>query len=141
VPTNNLSGKERGLEMAKRNEKMKRVLLAIFFCLLLSGTANAQSSMVLWEQVQVMEVKNGALSENSNWKLLGASLTYEKCIETQKRVFEVRQNDYTALKESFPKMEIWTTPYKAITIRSSLEPTLISNILHCLPGTTDPRKQ
>jgi ABC-type uncharacterized transport system auxiliary subunit len=136
---NSLSEKERGPEMAKRNEKMKRILLAVFFCLLMSGTARAQSGLVLWEQVQVMEVKNGALSENSQWTLLKAAPTPEQCIEAQRRAFEVRKNEYTVLKGSKPWMEIFTTPHTAITTRSSLEPTLISNIFHCLPGTTDPR--
>jgi hypothetical protein len=136
---NNLSGKERGLEMAKMNEKMKRVLLAIFFCLLMSGTARAQADLVLWEQVQVMEVKNGALSENSQWKLLGASLTYERCTEAERQVFEVRKNDYAALKDSFPQMQMWTAPDKSITVRLGLERSLISSVFHCLPGTTDPR--
>ena len=138
---NNLLGKKGGLEMAKNNEKTKRILLAIFFCLLMSSTANAKTARVLWEMVQVMEIENGTLSENSQWTFLGAAPTYEQCIEAQRRVFEVRNNDYRTLKESKPNMEIWTTPYKAITIRSSLEPILISNICHCLPGTIDPRKR
>ena len=136
---NNLSGKERGLEMAKRNDVMKRLLLAIFFCLLMSGTADAQAGRVLWEQVQVMEVKNGALSQNSQWKLLGASLTYEQCTESQRQVFEVRKSDYTALKDSFPQLQIWTAPDRSITVRLGLERSLISSVFHCLPGTTDPR--
>lgn len=127
--------------MPQRNKKMKQVLLALFFCLLMSGTANAQSGLVLWEQVQVMEIKNGALSENSQWTLLGAAPTPEQCIEAQRRVFEVRKNDYLALKGSKPWMVIFTTPYKCITTRQGLEPTLISNIFYCLPYTTDPRKQ
>ena len=137
---NNLSRKERGLEMANKNEKMKRLLLAMFFCLLMSSTANAQSARVLWETVQVMEIENGTLSENSQWTLLGAAPSDVQCIEAQRRVFEVRNNDYRTLRESKPNMEIWTTPYRAITVRSSLEPTLISNIFYCLPDTIDPRK-
>jgi len=137
---NNLSGKERGLEMAKRNKIMKRFLLATFFCLIMSGTANAQAGLVLWEQVQVMEVKNGALSQNSQWKLLGASLTYEQCTEAQRQVFEVRKSDYAALKDSFPQMQIWTAPDKSITVRLGLERSLVSSVFHCLPDTTDPRK-
>jgi len=127
--------------MAKKNEKMKRVLLAIFSCLLMSSTANAQSAMVLWEQVQVMEIKDGTLSENSQWTSLRAAPTYEQCIEAQIRAFEVRRNVCTALKDSNPTMEIWTTPYKSTTIQWSLEPTLISNIFYCLPDTIDPRKR
>lgn len=136
---NNLWGKERGLGMAKKNERMKRVFLAVFFCLLMSGTSNAQSPRVLWEQVQVMEIKHGTLSENSQWTLLKAAPTPEQCVEAQRQVFEVRKTEYAVLKGSQPWMEIFTNPYKSITIRSSLEPTLISNIFHCLPGTTDPR--
>ena len=138
---NNLSEKERGLAMAKKNEKLKGILLAIFFCLLVTSTANAQSARVLWETVQVMEIKDGTLSENLQWTLLGAAPTDVQCTEAQRRVFEVRNNDYRTLKESKPNMEIWTTPYRAITIRSSLEPTLVSNIFYCLPDTIDPRKQ
>ena len=126
--------------MAKKNEKMKQVLLAIFF-LLMSSTANAQSPRVLWEQVQVMEIKDGTLSENSQWILLEAAPTPEQCIEAQKRVFELRKNNYLVLKGSKPWMEIFTNPYKSITIRTSLEPTLISNIFDCLPDTADPRKR
>ena len=126
--------------MAKMNEIMKRVLLAIFFCLLMSGTARAQSSMILWEQVQVLEVKNGALSENSQWTLLKAAPTYDQCTEAQRQVFEVRKNDYTALKDSFPQMQIWTASDKSTTVQLSSERSLISSIFHCLPGTTDPRK-
>ena len=126
--------------MAKMNEEMKRVLLAIFFCLLMSGTANAQAGLVLWEQVQVMEVKNGALSQNSQWKLLGASLTYEQCTEAQRQVFEVRKSDYAALKDSFPQMQVWTASDRSITVRLGLERSLISSVFHCLPDTTDPRK-
>jgi hypothetical protein len=137
---NDLSEKERGLEMAKRNEIMKRILLAVFFCLLMSGTARAQSGLVLWEQVQVMEVKNGALSENSQWTLLEIAPTYEQCTEAQRRVFEARKNDYTAMKDSFPQMQVWTAPGKSITVRLGLERSLISSVFHCLPGTTDPRK-
>jgi len=136
---NNLSGKERGLEMEQRNEIMKRILLAIFFSLLLSGTANAQAGLVLWEQVQVMEVKNGALSQNSQWKLLGASLTYEQCTEAQRQVFEVRKSDYAALKDSFPQMQVWTASDRSITVRLGLERNLTSSIFHCLPDTTNPR--
>jgi len=127
--------------MAKKNEKPKRVLLAIFFCLLMSSTATAQSPRALWEQVQVMEIKNGTLHENSQWTLLEVAPTPEQCIEAQKRVFEVRKNDYLVLKGSKPWTEIFTTPYKSITIRTSLEPTLISNIFDCLPDTADPRKR
>jgi ABC-type uncharacterized transport system auxiliary subunit len=137
---NNLSGKERGLEMAKRNRIMRRFLLAIFFCLLMSGTANAQAGLVLWEQVQVMEVKNGTLSENSQWTLLKAAPTPEQCIEAQRRVFEVRKTDYTVLKDSFPQMQIWTAPGKSITVRLGSERSLISSVFHCLPDSTDPRK-
>ena len=137
---NNLSGKERGLEMAKRNKIMKRFLLATFFCLIMSGTANAQAGLVLWEQVQVMEVKNGALSQNSQWKLLGASLTYEQCTEAQRQVFEVRKSDYAALKDSFAQMQVWTASDRSITVRLGLERSLISSVFHCLPDTTDPRK-
>jgi hypothetical protein len=136
---NSLSGKESGLEMAKRNDVMKRLLLAIFFCLLMSGTANAQAGLVLWEQVQVMEVKNGAFSENSQWKFLGASLTNERCTEAQRQLFEVRKNDYAALKDSFPQMQMWTASDKSITVRLGLERSLVSSVFHCLPGTTDPR--
>jgi ABC-type uncharacterized transport system auxiliary subunit len=138
---NNLWGKERGLGMAKKNKKRNRVVLAIFFCLVMSSTANAQSPRVLWEQVQVMEIKQGTLSENSQWTLLKAAPTLEQCIEAQRQVFEVRKNEYAVLKGSQPWMEIFTNPYKSITIRSSLEPTLISNIFDCLPDTADPRKQ
>ena len=127
--------------MAKKNEKMKRVSLAILSFLLMSSTANAQSGMVLWEEKQVMEIKNGTLSENSQWTLLEAAPTPEQCIEAQKRVFEVRKNNYLVLKGSKPWMEVFTTPYKSVTIRTSLEPTLISNIFDCLPDTSDPRKQ
>ena len=128
--------------MAKKNEKMIQVLSAIFFCLLISSTANAQSPRVLWEQVQVMEInKQGTLSENSEWTPLEATQTHAQCIEAQKRVFEVRKNDYLVLKGSKPWTEIFTTPYKSITIRTSLEPTLISNIFDCLPDTADPRKR
>ena len=126
--------------MTKRNEIMKRVLLAIFFCLLMSGTANAQAGLVLWEQVQVMEVKNGALSENSEWKPLEVAPTYERCTEAERQVFEVRKNDYTGLKDSFSQMQIWTAPDKSITVQLGLERSLISSVFHCLPGTTDPRK-
>jgi hypothetical protein len=125
--------------MAKENEKMKRILLAISFCILMSSTAYAQSPRVLWERVQVMEITHGTLTDNSQWTLLEAAPTAEKCIEAQRRVFEVRKNDYTALKDSLPQMQIWTTPYKSITTQSGLEPALISNIFYCLPDTSDPR--
>lgn len=130
-----------GLEMAKKNEKMKKVFLAIFFCLLISSKANAQSARVLWEQVQVMEIKHGTLSENSQWTLLKAAPTPEQCIEAQRQVFEVRKNEYAVLKGSQSWMEIFANPYKSITIRPSLEPTLISNIFDCLPDTIDPRRR
>ncbi len=126
--------------MVQRTERMIRVLLAILCCLLMAGTASAQAGLVLWEQVQVMEIKNGALGENSQWTLLEVSPTYEQCAEAQKQVFEVRKNDYTALKDSFPQMQIWTAPDKSITVRLGLERSLISSIFHCLPDTTDPRK-
>jgi hypothetical protein len=125
--------------MTQRNEKMKRILFAIVLCLLLSGTANAQAGLVLWEQVQVMEVKSGALTENSQWTLLKTVTTYEQCTEAQRQVFEVRKNDYTALKDSFPQMQIWTAPDKSITVRLGLERSLTSSIFHCLPDTTNPR--
>jgi len=127
--------------MAKKNEKMILVLSAIFFFLLIGSTANAQSPRVLWEQVQVMEIKQGILSEDSQWTLLKAAPTPEQCIEAQRQVFEVRKNEYTSLKGSQPWMEIFTNPYKSITIRSSLERILISNIFDCLPDTTDPRRR
>jgi hypothetical protein len=136
---NDLSEKGRGLEMTQRNEKKKRILFAIVLCLLLSGTANAQAGLVLWEQVQVMEVKSGALTENSQWTLLKTVTTYEQCTEAQRQVFEVRKNDYTALKDSFPQMQIWTAPDKSITVRLGLERSLTSSIFHCLPDTTNPR--
>jgi hypothetical protein len=88
-----------------------------------------------------MEVKNGTLSENSQWTLLNTAPTLEQCIEAQRQVFEERKNEHIALKGSQPWMEIFTNPYKSITIRSSLEPTLISNIFYCLPDTIDPRKR
>jgi hypothetical protein len=138
---NNLSGKERGLEMAQRNKKMKRVLLAMIFSLLMSSAANAEPARVLWEQVQVMEIKNGTLSENSVWKLLEVTPTAEQCIEAEKQVLEVRKNDYSALKDSYPQMQLCTTPDKSITVRLGLEPSLISSIFHCLPDATDPRKR
>jgi hypothetical protein len=88
-----------------------------------------------------MEIKNGALSENSEWKLLEVTPTAEQCTEAEKQVFEVRKNDYTALKNSFPQMQICTTPGNSITVRLSLEPSLLSSIFHCLPDTMDPRKR
>jgi ABC-type uncharacterized transport system auxiliary subunit len=136
----NLSRQERGLEMAQKNEKVKQVLLAVLLCLFMSGTAIAQTGPVLWEQVQVMEVKDGALNENSQWTLLKATPTYEQCTEAQRQVLEVKKSDYTALKDSFPQMQIWTTPDKSITVQLGSEPSLISNIFHCLPGTADPRR-
>jgi hypothetical protein len=136
---NNLSGKERRLEMAKWNERMKRVLLVIFSFLLMSGSASAQSNVVLWEQIQVMEVENGALSENSQWRLLEVAPTYEQGKAAQRQVFESRKSEYTALKEWFPQMQIWTTPDKSVTVQLGSAPRLISRIFHCLPGTADPR--
>jgi len=138
---NNLSVKERGREMAQRNEKMRGVLLAIFFCLLMSGTANAQSGLILWEQVQVMEIDHGTLSENSEWKLLEVTPTAERCTEAQKQVFEVRKSGYEALKDSFHQMQLCATPGKAITVRLGVEPSLISSVFYCLPDTMDPRKR
>jgi hypothetical protein len=135
-----LWGKERGLEMAKKNEKIGPVLLAIFFCLLMNSTANAQNAVILWEKVQVMEIKEGALTENSQWTLLKAAPTYGECVGAQRQVFEARKTDYLALRDSNPEMEVWTTPYKAVTVQLSLEPSLISNIFYCLPDTIDPRK-
>jgi hypothetical protein len=135
----NLWGKERGMEVAKKNEKIRRVWLAIFFCLLMSSTANAQNAVLLWEKVLVMEIKEGTLSENSQWTLLKAAPTYEQCIEAQRQVFEIRKTNYMALKDSRPEMEVWTTPYKAVTVQLSLDPNLISNIFYCLPDTIDPR--
>jgi hypothetical protein len=131
---------ERGLEMVRKNEKIKGVLLAIFFCLLMSSTANAQNAVLLWEKVLVMEIKEGALNENSQWTLLKAAPTYEQCTEAQRQVFEARKTDYLALKDSTPEMEVWTTPNKAVTVQLSSEPRLISNIFYCLPGTIDPGK-
>jgi hypothetical protein len=65
--------------MARKNEKIKGVLLAIFLCLLMGTTANAQEAVLLWEKVLVMEIKDGALSENSQWTLLKAAPTYGMC--------------------------------------------------------------
>jgi hypothetical protein len=126
--------------MAKKKEKMELVLLAMFFCLLLSNTANAQNAVLLWKKVLVIEIKDGALSENSQWTLLKAASTYEQCTEAQRQVFEARKTDYLALKDVTPGMEVWTTPYQAVTVQLSLEPSLISNIFYCLPDTIDPRK-
>jgi hypothetical protein len=126
--------------MARKNEKIKRVLLAIFFCLLMSSTANAQNAVLLWEKVLVMEIKEGTLSENSQWTLLKAAPTNEQCEEAQRQVLEVRKTDYIALRDSKPEIEVWATPYKAVTVQLSSEPSLISNIFYCLPDTIDPRK-
>jgi hypothetical protein len=126
--------------MAKKKEKMELVLLAMFFCLLLSNTANAQNAVLLWKKVLVIEIKDGALSENSQWTLLKAAPTYEACIEAEGQVFEARKADYLALKDSNPEIEAWTTPYKALTVQLSSEPSLISDIFYCLPDTIDPRK-
>jgi hypothetical protein len=126
--------------MARKNEKIKGVLLAIFLCLLMGTTANAQEAVLLWEKVLVMEIKDGALSENSQWTLLKAAPTYEQCTEAQRQVFEASKTDYLTLKGSNPEMEVWTTPYKAVTVQSSLEPSIISNVYYCLPDTIDPRK-
>jgi hypothetical protein len=96
--------------------------------------------VLLWKKVLVIEIKEGALSENSQWTLLGAAPTHEACIEAQRQVFEARKTDYLALKDSNPEMEVWTTPYKAVTVQLSSEPSLISHIFYCLPDTFDPRK-
>jgi hypothetical protein len=126
--------------MARKNKKIKRVLLAIFFCLLMSNTANAPNAVLLWEKMLMIEIKEGALRENSQWTLLKAAPTYEGCIEAQRQVFEVRKTDNMALKDSKPEMEVWTTPYKAVTVQLSLEPSLISYVFYCLPNTIDPRE-
>jgi hypothetical protein len=131
---------KRGLEMVRKNEKIKGVLLAIFFCLLMSSTANAQNAVLLWEKVLVIEIKEGALSENSQWMLLKAAPTYDQCIEAQRQVFEARNTEYSTLRHSKPEMEVWITPYKAVTVQLSSEPSLISNIFYCLPNTIDPRR-
>jgi hypothetical protein len=128
------------LEMARKNEKIKGVLLAIFFCLLMNNTANAQNAVLLWEKMLVMEIKEGTLRENSQWTLLKAAQTYERCIEAQRQVFEMRKTDNMALKDSKPEMQVWTTPYKAVTVKLSLEPSLISYIFYCLPDTIEPRE-
>ena len=126
--------------MARKNEKIRGILLAIFLCLLMGSTANAQDAVLLWEKVQVTEIKDGALSENSQWTLLKAAPTYEECTEAQRQVFEARKTDYLTLKDSKPEMEVWTTPYKAVTVQMSSEPSLISSIFYCLSDTFDPRK-
>jgi hypothetical protein len=126
--------------MARKNEKIGEVLLAIALYLLMGSTANAQNAALLWEKVVVMEIKDGGLSENSQWTLLKAAPTYEQCTEAQRQVFEARKTDYLALKDSTPEMEVWTTPYEAVTVQLSSEPRLISNIFYCLSNTFDPRK-
>ena len=135
-----LWGKERGLEMEKKKEKIELVLLAIFFCLLLSSTANAQNAVVLWKKVLVIEIKEGTLSETSQWTLLKAAPTYEECMDARRQVFEAEKTDYLALKDSNPEMKVWTTPYKAVTVQLSSEPSLISDIFYCLSDTFDQRE-
>jgi hypothetical protein len=126
--------------MGKKKKETGLVLLAIFFCLLVSSRANAQSAVLLWEKVLVMEIKAGALNENSQWTPLKTAPTYDQCIEAQRQVFEARKTDYLALRHSQPEMEVWTTPYKAVTVQLSSEPSLISSIFYCLPNTIDPRR-
>jgi hypothetical protein len=126
--------------MARKNEKITVILLAIFLCLLMGSTANAQNAVLLWEKVLVMQIKDGALKENSQWTLLKASPTYGQCSEAQKQVFQQCKSLYLAVKGFNPEMEVWTTPYEAVTVQLSSKPTLISNIFYCLPDTTDPRK-
>ena len=126
--------------MARKNEKIGEVLLAIALCLLMGSTANAQNAVLLWEKVVVMEIKDGGLGENSQWTFLKAAPTYEQCTEAQRQVFEARKTDYLALKDSTPEMEVWTTPYEAVTVQLSSEPRLISNIFYCISNTFDPRK-
>jgi hypothetical protein len=126
--------------MARKNEKIRGILLAIFFCLIMSSTANAQNAVLLWQKVLVMQIKDGALSENSQWTLLKAAPTYGQCTEAQRQVFQQCKSVYLAVKGSNPEMQVWTTPYEAVTVQLSSKPRLISNIFYCIPDTTDPRK-
>ena len=127
--------------MVRKIEKIKRVFLAVSFCLLMSSTATAQDAVLLWEKVLAIEIKEGTLSENSQWTVLKVLPTDKQCGEAQRQILEVRKAEYIASKDSKPEMEAWITPYKAVTVQWGSEPSLISNIFYCLPDTIDPRKR
>jgi len=96
---------------------MKRILLAIIFCLFVSSIANAECAWVLWEG------RDKNIGSDTIWTIESAFPSYKLCTDRIKNICGTASMDdssYTCAKFNFLGYAAWY--YK------------------CLPDTIDPRK-
>ena len=118
---------------------MKRILLAIIFCLFVSGVANAQCAWVLWEKWEVAGIKDGKLTTNVLWTLIVATPNYDQCLEKQEGLYERIKNGADEDKKKYDTiLEIEAVPF-TLVIERYRSGRFSSNTLYCLPDTIDPR--
>ena len=107
---------------------MKKIFLAIIFCLLVSTTANAQCGWVLWE--------NSHPAPTEGWVIQNGFQTYDQCKKAKKDIYE-------RIKKEFLKMGYRVIDDTEDLLSMELSREGVPSIYYgwmCLPDTIDPRK-
>jgi len=119
---------------------MKKILLALLFCLSMTNIVNAQSAWVLWEKFYINEEgKIYTLEEGKKvkvdkveWKVVNAYPTYEDCVGGQMANFL-----YTPEQKGF---KVFSKPFEYESVKKQDGKLSVLHELKCLPDTIDPRK-
>jgi hypothetical protein len=116
---------------------MRRVLLAIIFCLFVSSMANAQCAWVLWERVS-----HHPIDKEGKWELKKAFPSYNECLEVKESEVHDTAEFMKIWNEVKKKNKSWVKINHGVNVvvwdGEMSEFTIFE--YHCFPDTIDPRK-
>ena len=114
---------------------MKRVLVAIIFCLFMSTIAKAECAWVLWQRDRNTTGRN-------DLEILDAYPKYDQCKAAQKDWLEQQKMGFEQIKKRMDPLNrittISTTPFRIIVDYEGGLQRIFET--QCLPDTIDPRK-
>jgi hypothetical protein len=110
---------------------MKRILLAISFCLLVSSTANAECAWVLWKKTDTTGNPGGQVS----WEIQDALPQYQQCRQQQMVLCNSMKQVYSPEHNAVLRVDNCPT-----RIFAEVKGGAVLMDFFCLPDTMDPRK-
>jgi hypothetical protein len=109
---------------------MKRILLAIIFCLLVSSIANAQCAWILWEKSHP--------NISNKWMMRNGFQTYDQCKKAKRDAYETTKKGFLSLKMGY-RIIADTEDWLSMGLSGEGLPSIYYSWM-CLPDTLDPRK-